>query len=59
MLIKRRGARRVVGAVMIVSGAVLLWLAPEVLPGVLLLAAGVALEIAGIALEHRDGARKG
>jgi hypothetical protein len=32
-----------------------MWLAPEVWSGAVLLAAGIALEIAGIALEHRNG----
>jgi hypothetical protein len=45
----------VVGAALVVSGGVLMWLAPEVLPGVILLAAGIALEIIGITLEHRNG----
>ena len=55
VLIKRKGLRRALGAVLVAVGAVLMWLAPEVWSGVTLLAAGIALEIAGIALEHRNG----
>ena len=55
VLIKHRGLRRALGAVLVGVGAVLMWLAAEVWSGVALLAAGIALEIAGIALEHRNG----
>jgi uncharacterized membrane protein YccC len=55
VLIKHKGLRRALGAVLVVVGGVLMWLAPEVWPGVVLLGAGIALEIAGIALEHRNG----
>jgi drug/metabolite transporter (DMT)-like permease len=55
VLIKHRGLRRALGAVLVGVGAVLMWLAPEVWSGVVLLVAGVALEVAGIALEHRNG----
>lgn len=55
VLIKHKGLRRALGAVLVGVGAVLMWLAAEVWSGVALLAAGIALEIAGIALEHRNG----
>ena len=55
VLIRHKGLRRALGAVLVGVGAVLMWLAPEVWSGVVLLAAGIALEIAGIALEHRAG----
>ena len=55
VLIKYRGLRRALGALLVGVGALLMWLAPEVWSGVMLLAAGIALEIAGIALEHRAG----
>jgi uncharacterized membrane protein YccC len=55
VLIKHKGLRRALGAVLVVVGGVLMWLAPEVWSGAVLLAAGIALEIAGIALEHRNG----
>jgi uncharacterized membrane protein YccC len=55
VLIKHKGLRRALGAVLVGAGAVLMWLAPEAWSGVVLLVAGIALEIAGIALEHQDG----
>lgn len=55
-LIVNRPARRAIGIVCLAAGALLMWLAPDaVVLGIVLFAAGVALEIAGIALEHRDG----
>jgi drug/metabolite transporter (DMT)-like permease len=45
--------RRVVAALLIVLGAVMLFAAPETLGGVLAIAAGVIVEIVGIALEKR------
>jgi hypothetical protein len=47
---------------LVVLGAVLMWLAPEAtfgalsVAGVVLLTSGIVLEIVGIALEHRDRA---
>lgn len=38
---------------MVVLGAILMFLAPEAWPGALVLILGVALELAGIALEHK------
>lgn len=58
-MIRNKRLRRAAGAVLVVAGGVLIWLAPEVMAGVILLAAGIALEIAGITLERRDDARKG
>lgn len=55
MLIKYKGLRRALGATLVVIGGLLMWLAPEAWFGVVLLTAGVALEIAGITLEHRNG----
>ena len=55
VLIKHKGLRRALGAVLVGVGAMLMWVAPEVWSGVVLLAAGIALEIAGIALELRNG----
>ena len=54
VLIKHKGLRRALGAVLVGVGAVLMWLAPEVWSGVVVLVAGIALEVAGIALEHRN-----
>ncbi len=54
-LLKNRRLRRSMGFVLVVAGGILMWLAPEVEVGIALLAAGVLLEIAGIALERRAG----
>jgi hypothetical protein len=56
--IRKRTLRRVVGAMLVLFGALLMWLAPESLSGAVLLATGVALEVIGLALEHR-AARSG
>ena len=59
-MLKKRRLRRTVGAVLIISGGILMWLAPQTafarasLVGAVLLVAGVALEALGIAIEHRD-----
>jgi hypothetical protein len=56
---KTRIVRRVVGATAVVGGALLMWLSPKPLEGAefmaggALMAAGVALELIGIALERR------
>lgn len=55
MLIKHRALRRALGVLLVVGGALMMWLAPEVWWGVVLLVAGIALEAAGITLEHRSG----
>lgn len=57
-MLRRRRLRRAIGAVLVIAGGALMWLAPasafvslSVVGGVLLLV-GVGLEILGIALEH-------
>ena len=45
--------RRIAGGAMVVAGALLMWLSTEALIGLLLLAAGIILEIVGITLERR------
>jgi hypothetical protein len=45
--------RRVIAVIMVVLGALLMLLAPEAWPGALLLILGVAVELLGIALEHK------
>ena len=50
---KPRTLRRIAGGAMVVAGALLMWLSTEALPGLALLAAGIALEIIGITLERR------
>jgi hypothetical protein len=45
--------RRVVAAVLIAFGAVLMFAAPETRSGLVVILLGVAIELAGIALERR------
>jgi len=52
-MIKNRRVRRAIAVIMMVLGAILMFLAPEVWQGALLLALGVVLELFGIALEHK------
>lgn len=59
MLIKYRGLRRVLGVLLVGAGALLMWFAPESWWGMFLLAAGIALEAAGITLEHRNSRPQG
>jgi hypothetical protein len=48
------GFRRLVAAVLIVLGVVVLFAAPETLGGLFVIAAGVVIELVGIGLEkHR------
>ena len=44
--------RRIAGAAALIAGALLMWLSPDVLAGALIMAAGIALETVGIALER-------
>ena len=55
MLIKYRGLRRALGVLLVGAGVLLMWFAPESWSGIVVLAAGIALEAAGITLEHRSG----
>jgi hypothetical protein len=43
---------RVIGPALIVGGAALMWLSPETLSGALVMGAGVALELLGLAFRH-------
>ncbi len=45
-------ARRLTAIILVVVGAVLMFVAPEIWQGLLVLILGVALELAGIALGH-------
>lgn len=48
-----RRSRRVLAMFLVVSGGVLMILAPEVWAGLAVLALGVVVELAGIALERK------
>jgi len=52
-MIKNIRTRRASATVMVVLGAILMLLAPEIWAGLLLLILGVVLELAGIALAHK------
>lgn len=51
-MIKNPHTRRAIAIIMAVLGAILMFSAPEIWQGAVLLAAGVALELLGIALKH-------
>jgi len=53
MIISPR-TRRAIAVIMVVLGAILMFLAPEAWPGELVLILGVALELVGIGLEHKN-----
>lgn len=52
-MIKNLRIRRTSAAIMVLLGAVLMLIAPEIWSGLLLLVLGVVLELAGIALGHK------
>ena len=52
-MIKDQRTRRISAAILVLLGAALMLLTPEAWPGALLLILGVALELLGIALEHK------
>ena len=52
-MIKNVRTRRASATLMVVLGAILMLLAPEIWAGLLLLILGVVLELAGIALAHK------
>lgn len=52
-MVSKRRSRRVLAIFLVVLGGVLLFLAPEMWFGLVLLALGVVIELAGIALEHK------
>jgi hypothetical protein len=49
----KRRSRRVLAIFLVVLGGVLLFLAPEMWAGLVVLALGVLIELAGIALERK------
>ena len=60
-MLRQKRLRRAAGAVLVVTGALLMWLAPEPTfggpagAGLILLVAGIVLEFVGLALERRKG----
>lgn len=52
-MMRKKGTRRVLAMFLVVLGGVLMYLAPEMWGGVVLLAVGVLVELAGITLEHK------
>ncbi|MEO8332902.1 MAG: hypothetical protein ABI479_10760 [Gallionella sp.] len=52
-MMKNPRTRRATAVIMIVLGAILMFLAPEAWPGALVLTLGIILELVGIALEHK------
>ena len=52
-MIKNLRTRRTSAAIMVVLGAILMLIAPEIWAGLLLLILGVILELVGIALGHK------
>ena len=57
-MIRKRVPRRIAGAILVVAGGLAMWLAPESRTGIVLLAAGIALEAIGLRLEHHDAEPK-
>ena len=53
-MLRNRRSRRVVAALLLVVGALLMLFSPSVEIGLIAFALGVALELAGLAIEHRD-----
>jgi hypothetical membrane protein len=51
--------RRILAGTMVVAGGVLMFFAPESVGGLVLIVAGVVVEIIGIFLEHKGGGSRG
>lgn len=52
-MLRKRRSRRVLAMFLVLLGGALMYLAPEVWGGLLVLALGVVVELVGIALERR------
>ncbi|MES2370210.1 hypothetical protein [Thiobacillus thioparus] len=52
-MLKNRGVRRVVAISLVILGGLLMALAPEIWEGLLALAVGIGIELAGIAMERK------
>ena len=53
-VIRNTRARRIGAVILVASGATLMFLAPDIWQGALLLCLGVVLELIGIALERKS-----
>jgi len=53
-MIKNPRIRRSIAATLVVLGGILMFFATDIWQGVVLLAAGVILELIGIALKHKN-----
>ena len=53
-LLRKPHLRRPLAALLVIAGALVMFLAPETWAGVLLLALGITIEVIGITLKHRD-----
>jgi hypothetical protein len=56
-MLKNPAIRRPIALLLVVLGALVMFLAPETRAGLALLAVGASLEVIGIALRHRDPPR--
>ena len=54
LMIRNKSLRRGLGALLVVLGALLIWLPYDLASGIVLVLAGAALELVGMALEKRD-----
>jgi len=52
-MLRKRGPRRALAITLVVLGGVLIFLAPPIWGGLVVLALGVVVELIGITLEHR------
>ena len=53
-MLRKRRVRRMLAAFLVGLGGVLMFLAPDIWAGLVVLVLGVLIEIAGITLEHPD-----
>ena len=52
-MLRKRRSRRTLAMILVILGGVLMAMAPEIWAGLVVLVLGVALELAGIALERQ------
>jgi drug/metabolite transporter (DMT)-like permease len=57
-MLRKRTLRRVTGSLLVVAGAITMWLAPESISGAVLLVAAIALEALGLGVEHSASREK-